>query len=753
MKLTHLMSKVLVFLFLVTLGIIPNQVGLAQEENPNMSMIYDQSNYQNPFVPGQVIVVFKEGYENSVHTVSAFSGIDINSVEELTTPMQLQDTVTTSASLKNKIVLLKLKDSSQQGVLEAIDKLKSNSYIKYAEPDYELKTDNTVPNDPDFSKLYGMNKISAPQAWDKTTGNSSVVVGVIDTGIDYNHPDLKDNMWKNPGEIPNNGIDDDKNGYIDDIYGWDFVNNDNNPMDDHYHGTHCAGTIAGVGNNGIGVAGVTWKAKLVALKFLDNNGSGYTSNAIKAVDYANKMGFPITSNSWGGGGYSQALRDVIAAGGLFVAAAGNRGTNNDSSPFYPASYDCNNIISVAATDSNDNLASFSCYGVNSVDIAAPGVSIWSCRPGNSYQYLSGTSMATPHVSGAAALLKAYNLNLSTQELKANILNGVDKLAQLSDKTASGGRLNVYKTLSNVVKAKYSFNGDGKDDIAALYDYGNGATRIHTFLSTGSLFQYQGSDGWWRCDSGYTASDVTRRVVSGDYNGDGKNDIATLYDYTNGATRIHVWLSTGSSFQYQGADGWWRCDSGYTASNVTGRVVSGDYNGDGKSDIATLYDYGNGATRIHVWLSTGSSFQYQGADGWWRCDSGYTASNVTGRVVSGDYNGDGKSDIATLYDYGNGATRIHVWVSTGSSFQYQGADGWWRCDSGYTASNVTGRVVSGDYNGDGKSDIATLYDYGNSATRIHTWLSTGSSFQYQGADGWWRCDSGYTANQVTGRVVP
>ena len=448
MRFKGAVSKLLVFLLLVMGVLMPTQKSFAKEGGTNETTIYNENNYDNAFVPGQVIVAFKDEYRNSVNDVNLFSDIEIGSVEELIITKKPKSEREVTADVGKTIALVKLKSNGKQDVLDAIKKIRNNPKVEYAEPDYKIKIDSTVPNDPDFSRLYGMNKIGAPQAWDTFTGNSSVVVGVIDTGIDYNHQDLKDNIWKNPSEIPGNGRDDDGNGYIDDVYGWDFVNNDNDPMDDNYHGTHCAGTIAGVGNNGIGVAGVTWKAKLAALKFLDNTGSGDTSNAIKAINYANKMGFSITSNSWGSSSYSQALHDVISAGGLFVAAAGNSGSNNDTAPYYPSSYDCNNIISVAATDSNDNLADFSCYGKNSVDIAAPGVNIWSCKPGNNYQYLSGTSMATPHVAGAAALLKEYNSSLSTTDLKNAILNCVDKLTTISNKVSSNGRLNVSSILAN-----------------------------------------------------------------------------------------------------------------------------------------------------------------------------------------------------------------------------------------------------------------------------------------------------------------
>jgi subtilisin family serine protease len=339
-------------------------------------------------------------------------------------------------------------------VEEALKQFNQSEDVIYAQPNYEVHALATIPNDSLFNELWGMNNLSdndidAPEAWDITTGNEDIVVAVIDTGVDYTHPDLAANMWVNQAEkngLP--GVDDDENGYVDDIYGYDFVNNDGDPRDDHYHGTHCAGTIGAIGNNGQGVAGVCWHVKIMALKFLNAAGSGSTEDAIQAVQYSVLMGAKLSSNSWGGGGYSQALKDAIdaagAAGMLFVAAAGNDGSNNDSYPTYPCSYTCESIISVMATDSSDDKSSFSNYGLTSVDIGAPGSSIMSCKPGNAYQYLSGTSMATPHVAGACALVWSMNSALSNMEVKNILLQTADK--KLVGQCVSGGRLNIYNAI-------------------------------------------------------------------------------------------------------------------------------------------------------------------------------------------------------------------------------------------------------------------------------------------------------------------
>lgn len=346
-------------------------------------------------------------------------------------------------------------------VQEAIAQYSQNPLIEYIEPNYTISINTTIPNDPSFNQLWGLDNngqsggtpdadIDAPEAWDIQTGNN-VLIGVIDTGVDYTHPDLINNIWTNPGEIAGDGIDNDGNGYVDDVHGYDFANNDGDPYDDNGHGTHVSGTIAADGNNGIGVTGVSWNAQIMGIKFLDANGFGDTFGAIQSVEYATLMGVQLTNNSWGGGGYSQGLYDAIAAAGaagqLFIAAAGNESNNNDSFPAYPASYNLDNIISVAATDHNDQLAGFSNYGATTVDLAAPGVSVYSTMPGGEYGYLSGTSMATPHVSGVASLIWSQFPNLTAEEVKARILSYTDPIPALNGITVSGGRLNAYSALT------------------------------------------------------------------------------------------------------------------------------------------------------------------------------------------------------------------------------------------------------------------------------------------------------------------
>ncbi len=321
--------------------------------------------------------------------------------------------------------------------------------VRYAEPDYVLKALAT-PTDPMFPQLWGMIKIEAPAAWDKYAGGA-VTVAVTDTGIDPSQPELDGNLWVNSREVPGNGRDDDGNGVVDDVNGVNFSAglNSGNPYDGDGHGTHVSGTIAAESGNGIGVAGVNPQAKILAAKFLTDSGSGSTSDAIRAIDYARSMGAKVMNASWGGGGASQALEAAIAKSGmLFVAAAGNDGANNDEDPHYPSSYELDNIVSVAATTQSDSLASFSNYGSCSVDLTAPGYQILSTLPGGRYVSWSGTSMAAPHVAGVASLLAARDPKLTPLEIKARLMDSVDKPSALAGTSMTSGRLNARKALDS-----------------------------------------------------------------------------------------------------------------------------------------------------------------------------------------------------------------------------------------------------------------------------------------------------------------
>ncbi|NVM26767.1 MAG: S8 family serine peptidase [Desulfobacterales bacterium] len=415
--------------------------------------VFSQETKGLEYVPGELLVRFRSGVTRHVaQATHRFLG---------------------SRAIKRfkRINVDHIKIPEAWSVEEAISVYGLDPDVKYVEPNY-IRRAFLTPNDPDFDRLWGLHNagqtggtedadIDAPEAWDTQTGSSSVVIAVIDTGVDLDHEDLKENIWMNTGEdwvdgIPgNNGLDDDGNGKTDDYYGWDFVNGDNDPDDDnhndeYYHGTHVSGIIAAKGNNMVGITGVCWSASIMPLKVLDYGVNGSVAHGIEAISYAINKGAKIINMSLGGHGYSHSEYDAIKSardnGLLFVAAAGNDGTDNDESPVYPASYDLDNIITVAASDENDNLASWSNYGSLSVDVAAPGVDIYSTKPGDSYEYLSGTSMAVPHVSGLAALIWSEDDRLTYRQVKDRTLNGVDVIPTMIRKVLMSGRINANNSI-------------------------------------------------------------------------------------------------------------------------------------------------------------------------------------------------------------------------------------------------------------------------------------------------------------------
>ena len=399
-------------------------------------------------------------------------------------------------TLDKKLGIQTLKfDTNVSTMKEILKVLNASSAVEYAEPNYIYKP--AAVSEPYYQYMWGLKNtgqyidgaagkkgidINAESAWVKTKGSASTTVAVIDTGVDIYHPDLKDNIWKNPGEIAGDGIDNDRNGYIDDVNGWDFYYDDDEVYyDEEYdaHGTHVAGTI-GAKENSTGVIGVAPNVKIMSLKFIGPDG-GSTDGAIAAINYAKSKGVKVSNNSWGGGEYSQALYDVIkSSNSTFIAAAGNDGDNIDSYPAYPAAYDLPNIVSVAAIDNQGNLDDFSNYGSKNVDVAAPGVSVLSTIPENSYAYGDGTSMAAPHVTGVASLVLAANPSFSSAQLKDTLMKSTTKLSSLTGKVASGGLVNAGLAVSADIDGEIpgvSLNGNSisstlnastdKDDVYSI----------------------------------------------------------------------------------------------------------------------------------------------------------------------------------------------------------------------------------------------------------------------------------------------
>ena len=355
--------------------------------------------------------------------------------------------------------LLKVGSGSAPKALDAVASFSRNTNVRYATPDVSYRV-QTIPDDPLYEDQWGMESIGAPEAWERSTGSKSVIVAVLDSGIDLTHPDLEANIWTNP--------DPGQDGYIDDVHGWNFVSENNDPNDDFGHGTHVSGIIGAVGNNGIGVTGVNWSVSLMPLKICNSEGLCELSEEIAALEYAVDHGAKVANASFGGayGGYKpeeEAIEGAGKAGLLYVAAAGNNATSNDVIPFYPASYPLDNLISVAATTSSDALAEFSNYGARSVNLGAPGQEIWSTLPTSGTRYssstgygeLSGTSMAAPQVAGAAALLWSLHPSWTMQQIRSRLLSTTRPLSSLFGKVSTCGELDVGTATSPAVPERAS----------------------------------------------------------------------------------------------------------------------------------------------------------------------------------------------------------------------------------------------------------------------------------------------------------
>ncbi len=437
---------------------------------PVPSQIPRDNSTNNSYAPDRVLVKYRAGNLSSSGMVQSVSA----SLNAQMGASVLSDQTTLGVS---GLQVVKL--SGSLPVTQAISQYEQNPNVEYAEPDYivhaiepvvsnssssflagspvgspvSVSASSITPNDPLFSRQYGLHNtgqvffgstygtadadIDAPEAWSYTTGSSSIIVAVVDTGVQISHPDLAANC----------------------LAGYNFITDTAGQTDDNGHGTHCAGIIGAVGNNGVGISGVNWNVKILPCKFLDSNGDGYTSDAIEAINYAKNQGASIISNSWGGGTASSSLKTAIEnSGAVVICAAGNNARNTDLVPQYPSAYDSSNIISVASTDCNDGLSSFSNYGATTVDVGAPGDIIYSTYPTSTYAYLSGTSMATPQVSGIAALLKATNPSLTVAQIKAAILNTVDVKSSLSTKCVTGGRVNAYNAVQSVTPLVAKFYG-------------------------------------------------------------------------------------------------------------------------------------------------------------------------------------------------------------------------------------------------------------------------------------------------------
>ncbi len=473
-----------------------------------MVLAKEKMSIDAPFIAGEVLVKIREG-----KSAAALQGMQIKKELNL---------------LAGRFALV---TTAQKSVAVAIAELEANPAVEYAEPNFIYTAINNTSNvermlarseaaqgDDRFGLLWGLANtgknepdrngapgtevgvagvdVNALKAWQITKGSRDITIAVIDTGIDYNHPDLAANMWVNAGEVAGDGIDNDKNGYIDDVYGWNAAVDNGNPFDGHGHGTHCAGTIGAIHSNG-GVAGVMADVKIMAVKFLTDSGSGSLVDAIEAIDYATKMDVDLMSNSWGGGGYTQALFDSIKAasdkGIVFVAAAGNSTSNNDVRANYPSNYATENMIAVAAITHQDQLASFSSYGKRTVHISAPGRNVLSTTPNNGYSVFSGTSMATPHVSGVLGLYLAQEGRRPHAETLERLMATSVPSSAYRRTTVSGGRADAYNLLTNTRPARQDPPADQwqsermSDVFESVHPYPNSSKLSRTITVAGAKY--------------------------------------------------------------------------------------------------------------------------------------------------------------------------------------------------------------------------------------------------------------------------
>jgi len=647
------------------------------------------------------------------------------------------------------------RSKNTDAILKALEK---NPNVTYVEPNFILHASATA-NDPSYTQLWGLKNtgqtingvagltgadIDAESAWNLTTGSASIVVGVVDTGVDYNHPDLAANMWSNPGGIGDPGC-------AAGTHGFNAITKTCDPMDDHYHGTHVSGTIGAAGNNGVGVTGVNWTTSIMALKFLNSYGSGTTADAISAIDFAVQakiagVNVRVLSNSWGGGSFSRALFDEINKANendiLFVAAAGNGGYSTDLYSTYPASYATANMISVAATDNRDALAYFSNYGATSVHLGAPGVSVFSSSSNNSYTSLSGTSMATPHVAGVAALLLAHSPSLTTAQVKSAILNNVDPIESLAGKTVTGGRLNAARTLglpatpdfafaisptsrtiargstasydititpSNGFSGAVTFSATGLPSDATATFTPNPATTSSTLTvtTTGTTI----TDFYGINVTGTGGAEAHARTVymtvlatlpppvcpnfgaqikysfaydptfaaTGDFNRDGKPDLAVTSTSTN---RIVVYLGSGI--------GTLQSATQYEVGNNPLSVAVGDFNGDGRADLASA---NSGSHNVSIRLGNG--------DGTFQAAVAFAAGMNPFSIASGDFDADGNTDLAVA---NNGSNNVSILLGEG--------DGTFQAAVPYATGSGAFWVAVGDLNRDGRPDLAVAAHNGD-----------------------------------------
>src|SRR5436190_1682110 len=703
-------------------------------------------------VPGEVIIKMRSG----------ISVPQLKNIQDIADADQSRPIASTSDGTIWKV---HSRSRSAEALVDALDR---DANIEYVEPNYIVHLEAT-PNDPQYWSLWGLKNtgqvvgsagiagsdIRAESAWNITTGSASIVVGVVDSGIDYTHSDLAANVWSNPGGKGNANC-------AAGTHGFNALTDTCDPQDDYYHGTHVAGTIGAVGNNGIGVTGVNWTTSIMGLKFIDSNGNGTLAGAIEAIDFAvqakiDGVNVRVLSNSWGGFPFSKALLDEINKANandiLFVASAGNNSSSNDSFGHYPSSYAAPNVIAVAALDNRDNLAYFSNYGLRTVHLGAPGVSVLSTTPGNNYQYLSGTSMAAPHVAGVAALVLAHSPSFTTAQVRSAILDNTDPINSMIGKSVTGGRLNAARALGLPADPGFRISvspasrtvvqGDSTTYTITVNPIGGFAGSVDLSISglpsgftaafnptqtstTSTLTVTTPSSAWTYYDTPFTITGTSGALVSavaasiyvtsppvqspcpsfspfsayysgnqnfagaaGDFNGDGKSALAVA---NNGTANVSILLGLGN--------GTFQPAVNYSTGSGPFWVIVADFDGDGHQDLAVP---NFNAANVTILAGNG--------DGTFGSAVSYATGNGPSGVAAADLNHDGKLDLA-VSNYGG--DDVAVLLGNG--------DRTFQAAVHYAAGQGPYFVAIADVNGDGIPDLATA----NSGSRTASiFLGTGS----------------------------
>ncbi|MGN1155042.1 MAG: S8 family serine peptidase [Agathobacter sp.] len=673
-----------------------DKIYIEQSENTSDEKIYCNATLEEDFADNRVLVVLDKnvGSINRKHDKSFFGFFEISNIKDLT---EIHENAFTVDEEKfRQIIQLELPTHSKQNVLNVIKWLEKIEGIVYAGPDYIIGNAETETNDVRFNEQTDLSNIQIKEAWDITTGSTDVRVGVIDSGI-ASHPDLNDNV----------------------VEGWDFFNNNNVTTDDtNGHGTHVAGIIGAIGNNGVGIAGIAWNISLVPLQVTYDGCNAFLSDEIEAITYATNNNIPILNYSRGTTQYSTAFKQAVANyPGLFICAAGNYKLNLDESDFYAASYSLSNMISVANVTNAGILAGSSNYGKDVVHLAAPGTQILSTVLEEGYGLKSGTSMAAPHVTGVAALIYSIRPDLSPVEIKELILNNVDEIEALNDKCITGGRLNAYKAVRAATEPQTftgDVNGDGRSDIIlSRNNDGKRALTVYLGKSDGSFMEP-------------TTTKSTRNffyddpAFVGDFNGDGLTDIVIHWSKRN-YRQLLVYISKGDGTFYEGVN--LESTRFHDPLQFPCTFLVADVNGDGKDDFIVHYRTLEGKRNALVYVGTASApYLLDATTNALESNNTYIENDP---VFVGDFNGDGYSDMLVHWVNFLGKRQLLIYKGNSDGTFNTGVN--LSSTRDHKPETYPTKFFVADVNGDGKDDFVVHFknDNGKRCNLVYKGKENGS----------------------------